>query len=558
MRRPRLGPMPRPLLAFGTKIAPESGAILVPKRGVGVGVFTVAAAVVVLAVGGLAGCSGGGAGPGGGAATTSGPVRGGVLRVGMAAPRSLDPLRAQSAAEVVLADLLYDTLTTVDPRTGEVRPGLATRWEAGPGLRSFTFHLRPGARFGDGRPVRAADVVFTLDRARVPGSGLSALVTPALGAVSEVAAPDAGTVVVSLTEPFPDLPAVLAHPALGVVPAGAPAAELADGVPGSGPFAVAERDGGVIRLRRARGSPALLDGVEVHTGDGRTVASTFAAGRLDWALVPAEEAPSLAARTGRAAYAPLAALVFYGINVRSPKLADPRFREAIVRAVDRAAIARGVYRGTVRPVAGPVPQGVPGAVADPCGERCRFDPGRARGLVAEVFPGGPPPVAVDTEDEPVQRAVAGAIAEGLRAVGIEATVRTHSPEEYAALVARGGQEVFRLGWAAGYPSAAAFLRPLFESGSETNVTGFASPAVDAALAAARTTADPAVRLARLEEAQRMVMAAVPIIPIGQFETLAFSAERVRGLRLTVVGSFDGAAVWLAPASSVQASGGKKG
>lgn len=512
-----------------------------PRRRVATATGLIAVVAVVAAA-----CSGpGGAGAARDESGASAPVRGGVLRVGMAAPRSLDPLRAASAAELVLADLLYDTLTTVDPRTGSPRPGLAERWEAGPESRRFTFHLRPGARFGDGRPVGAADAVFTLDRARAPGSGLSSLLAPALGLVLQVTATGSSTVVVSLSEPFPDFPAVLANPALGVVPEGVATDELANGVPGSGPFRVAEREGAVIRLRRAVGSAALLDGVDVVTGDGRAVAGAFAAGELDWALVPTEEAPSLAARTGRAAYAPLAGSVFYGINLRSPKLGDVRFREAIVRAVDRAGIATRVYGGTVRPVTGPVPLGVPGAVADPCGERCRFDPGRARALVAEAYPGGAPPLAVDTEDEPLQRSVATAIAEGLQAVGIPATVRTHSPGEYAALVARGDQEVFRLGWAAGYPSAEAFLRPLFESRSDTNVTGFASPAVDAALAAARTSPDPAARLARLEEAQRIVMAAVPVIPIGQFETLAFAGARVRGLRVSVLGTFDGAAVWLA-------------
>lgn len=499
------------------------------------------------------GCSGGSRPREAPASPPAGPTRGGILRIGLAPSASLDPVRATTASEVVLADLLHDTLTTVDPRTGEPRPGLAARWDAEPDLRRFSFHLRPGARFGDGRPVRASDVVFTLDRARASGSGVSNLLAPALGLVAGVAAPDPATVVVSLTEPFPDLPALLAHPALGVVPEGAPQEELATGVPGSGPFAVAERVGGVLRLRRAPGSPALLDGVEVRTGDGPAVAAAFAAGEVDWALVPGEEAPELAARTGRAAYAPLAGVVFYGINLRSPKLADARFREAVVRAVDREAIAKEVYGGTVRPVAGPVPQGIPGAVADPCGERCRFDQARARALVAEAFPGGPPPIAVDTEDEPVQRKVAAAIAAGLQAVGIQAAVRTHGPTDYAALVARGGQEVFRLGWAAGYPSVEAFLRPLFESGSDTNVTGLASPEVDAALAAARTAADPAVRRGRLAEAQRLVMAALPIVPIGQFETLAFASARVRDLRLNVLGSFDGSAVWLAPQHGAGAS-----
>jgi ABC-type transport system substrate-binding protein len=518
-------------------------------RGGGVSQRLVALTVVLA----LAACggSGGRGGVGPRAATTgTGPVRGGVLRIGLAPPRSLDPLRATSAGEVVLADLLFDGLTRADPRTGGVRPGLAERWESDDGQRRFTFHLRRGARFADGTPVTAADAAFSIERARAPGSGVGELLAGPLGLVSSVSAPDPATVVVTLSEPFPDLPALFANPALGVVPRAVGAAPgFAEQPVGSGPFALAAREGGVLRLRRSPGSEALLDGIEVRTGDGPSLASAFAGGELDWALFPADRAPDLAsslrAERGRPAYAPLGGVLFYGMNLRDPKFADRRFREAIVRAVDRAGIAERVYRGTVRPIDGPVPRGVPGAVPDACGDRCRHDPVRARALVAEAFPGGAPAVTVDTDDDPIQREVAAAIAADLRAVGIEATVRAHAADEYVALVARGGQGVFRLGWAAGYASADAFLRPLFQSGSDTNVTGFSSPALDGALAAARTDPDPAARAARLAEAQRLVMAEVPIVPIAQFETLAFASPRVRGLHLDVIGGFDGSTVWLA-------------
>ncbi|MER3452801.1 MAG: hypothetical protein C4344_03805, partial [Acidimicrobiia bacterium] len=71
------------------------------------------------------------------------------------------------------------------------------------------------------------------------------------------------------------------------------------------------------------------------------------------------------------------------------------------------------------------------------GATALFDPVAARGLVAAAFPSGAPRIAVDTEDDPVQRGVAAAIAASLRTVGIDATVRTHDPGEYVRLVAAG-------------------------------------------------------------------------------------------------------------------------
>src|SRR6476660_9564673 len=87
--------------------------------------------------------------PGSGASSGSGgPRTGGVLRIGIERPASLDPAAASPTAqgELLMADVLFDGL-----------PALSTPTSSAD-LRTWTFRLRPDATFSDGHPIRAADV----------------------------------------------------------------------------------------------------------------------------------------------------------------------------------------------------------------------------------------------------------------------------------------------------------------------------------------------------------------------------------------------------------------
>jgi ABC-type transport system substrate-binding protein len=84
-------------------------------------------------------------------------------------PRSLDPAFSTDVPTGEMVTLVYDGLTQFDPR-GEVRPGLADRWTSSPDGRRFVFHLRPGVRFHDGRPLAAADVRASLLRVLDPAT----------------------------------------------------------------------------------------------------------------------------------------------------------------------------------------------------------------------------------------------------------------------------------------------------------------------------------------------------------------------------------------------------
>lgn len=493
---------------------------------------------------------------------SDGPRRGGVLKVGVVVPASLDPSRARTVDEQLVADQLFDGLTAYDANTLDPVPALAARWEATPDQAHWTFTLRPDAVFANGRPVTATDVKFSFERvaAKDAPSTVADLLEPVSGlrAYSQgkapevagivVAAPD--TVRIDLDQPWADLPTALGNPALGIVPREAVEAEappFGEQPVGSGPFRLESRTESSITLAPSSGSRVLIERLELQLfNDVASSYRAFTEGQLDWSQVPAEQIDAAGKRYGDAAFRPYLAELFYAFNVRNPKLADVRFREAIVRAIDRRSVVAAVYGTTVRPTNGVVVAGVPAHQEDACGDRCRHDPDRARALVAEVFGDQPTPqIAIDHDDDKTQEAVAKAMQASLDAVGIAATLRPRPLREYQDFAVSGNQELFRLGWVAAYPSADAFLPPLFASGSVNNVSGLAVPAVDEALQSARAEADPARRRELYQAAERTILEHVPVVPLAQFEIHGVVASRVRGLVLTSMGTFDASAVWLA-------------
>lgn len=492
------------------------------------------------------------------------PRKGGVLRVGVVTPSSLDPARARTVDELFVADQLFDSLTAYDGRTLEPGPGAAARWQASPDQLHWEFFLQPQGSFANGRPVTSGDVKYSLERIvrRETGSSVADLLEPLRGyrafnqgeapELAGVTTPAPDVVAIDLDHPLGELPALLGSPAFAIVPreaVEAPDPPFAELPVGNGPFQVRTRGPEAISLvpaPGATGAAVLVEGIEVVLFDDVTSSyQAFTGKKLDWSQVPAEQVDAAAQRYGRSGYQPYLAELFYAFNFKSPKFADPRFREAIVRAIDRRAIVSAVYGGTVRPSDGLVVAGVPGHQADPCGERCAYDVSRATALVAEVFAGAPAPeVAIDYDDDKTQEAVAKAIQANLAQVGIPAVLRPRPLKEYQEFAVTGNQELFRLGWIAAYPSPDAFLPPLFSTGSSSNLTGLSAPAVDEHLRAARAEPDWARRLDLYQAAERAIMEQMPVVPLAQFEIHSVVAPRVRDLVLTTAGTFDGSRVWL--------------
>jgi oligopeptide transport system substrate-binding protein len=97
------------------------------------------------------------------------PPQGQTLRyVTGGEPESLDPQVGTGQPEARIYVALFEGLTDYDPVTAEPVPGLAERWDVLDGNTLFVFHLRRDARFSDGTPVTARDVVYTFRRGLAP------------------------------------------------------------------------------------------------------------------------------------------------------------------------------------------------------------------------------------------------------------------------------------------------------------------------------------------------------------------------------------------------------
>ncbi|MGI8793168.1 MAG: ABC transporter substrate-binding protein [Acidimicrobiales bacterium] len=488
-------------------------------------------------------------------------TKGGILRLAVVEPGSLDPARARSVDELLLADQLFDTLVALDAKTLQPVPAVAARWGSSPDQTVWEFEIASGASFADGSAITGEDVKFTLERIATKGSGSSVadLLEPVRGfsavnidgSTGDLAGVtvDGPKVTVALDQPLAVFPLILANPAFGVVPRGTveadPTAFVAHPL-GSGPFRLNEVTSTKLTLGPSDGTEVLVDGIEVHLLPDRSAAyQQFADGKVDWAPVPPEQAEAAAAKYGTAGFRPYVAELFYGFNLKNPTFADVRFREAIARAVDRRAIAGAVYGGTVEPIESIIVPSFPGAQPQACG-RCTHDPALAKVLVSQVFPDGKvPEVAIDFDDDATQLAVAKVIQANLQAVGIPVALGPRPLSEYQAFAVSGEQQLFRLGWVAAYASPDAFLAPLFVTGFPSNLTGLSSPEVDTAVRAARVEPDREARLARYQQVERLVLDQVPVVPIAQFRSLTVVSPRVRNLELTVMGTFDASAVWLA-------------
>jgi peptide/nickel transport system substrate-binding protein len=176
------------------------------------------------------------------AVRAQGPVKGGTLRAGMqgdTSADSLDPGSWTSQVQYSLGRTWGEQLVDLSPE-GELLPRLATEWDASDDARQWTFRIREGVEFHDGRTLSADDVTATLRRHSDEDSRSGAL---GIMRGIESVQTDGDTVVVTTTEANADLPYLMTDYHLMIQPGGG-VDNPTEGV-GTGPYRVVEFDPGV-------------------------------------------------------------------------------------------------------------------------------------------------------------------------------------------------------------------------------------------------------------------------------------------------------------------------
>jgi peptide/nickel transport system substrate-binding protein len=495
------------------------------------------------------------------------PRRGGALAIAITSEPgtllsmySADPTVRQIADHAVL-----EALTALDPASGEPLPELAARWEDDPGAGLYTFHLVRDARWHDGAPFSAADVVFTFDQLLDPAGG--AVQRGEFLDVREVAAPDAATVTVRLDRDRPDLPAALSRiPILPkhvfgketVATHGAARAPV-----GTGPFRFAAwKRGAQIELVRNpdfRGAPPHLDRIVYRLAPEQRVAlDLYRGGEVDVVLrVGGVRLGEAILAGGRRIAYPLESFVGVVYNTSSPLFADAPTRRAVGLLLDREAIRCSVMRCLAEAALDPWPRTHVGRAAMQAGGA--YDPRAARRLLDAAG-------WRDTDGDGVRERRGVRLAFRLLVPDTDRDARRWVTLFEADLDAAGvAAQVAAVGWgvytdrlrAHRFDAAVVTTsnarpfdpRPLFHGGAEAsgrNFGAFRDPRVDAALDELAVATSPARREALEGRLTELLAETQPM-------TIAFRPGEAMLVRGTVHGvrirdeGIDARSLWLSPA-----------
>ncbi len=454
-------------------------------------------------------------------------------------PKTLDPARISDIYSRAVSQQIFDGLVQFD-QTLAIKPALAEFWRASRDGLTWTFELRKGAKFHNGREVIADDVVYSLTRLLDPRTRSEApdLFFGVRGArqfregrartVSGFVALDRHTVEVTLDEALAPFVAILAVGHAKIVPRDLVEAQgetFGTQPVGSGPFRFLRWEHGkelvlTANIEHFEGPPKLTRLVfRIFPGDQRdAMYEEFQRGGLEDAPLPSRADRRALAADGRHIYVkrPMSSVRFYGFNTRIKPLGDRRIRQAFLYAIDREAIVQNVYFGQYTPARGILPPGTLGFNPKLAGYA--YDPQKARDLLARAgYPGGRglPPFAIWSsvkrndvmlEHEQIKKSLA--------AVGITAEVHYHTNwAAFSKMVDDGKLPIFLWAWYADVPDPDNFLTKLFHSKSSRNFFGYANPAVDDLLMSARASGDAQRRVELYRRAEQLILDDAPLIPV---------------------------------------------
>jgi len=284
---------------------------------------------------------------------------------------TLDPSRAYELHAISVHRPIYETLVSFPPgHVDKIVPGLAEKWDISEDGLTYTFTLKQGSKFSTGRPVTAADVVFSLNRIHNLKGNPSFLTD----SFASVEATDERTAVIKVKESDPALLAKLAFTSLGIMDSTEAKAQGATDNPdtdkaeqwlnqnsiGSGPYMLQKWEPKVeailVRNPNYAGTPAAISRVIYRTvSDAAAQKLALEAGDLDIGLdISADQVPSFKSNPKLTVYEGSSDLVIFLTMNMDPQIGGPLAQSAVQQAVRLAIDYDGIRQlsgtGSATPV----------------------------------------------------------------------------------------------------------------------------------------------------------------------------------------------------------------
>ena len=481
-----------------------------------------------------------------------------------AEPVTLDPTQMTDFNSSRAGMEMYDELLRFKDGTTELEPGLATDWEVSEDGLEYTFNLREGVKFHDGTPFNADAVKFNFERQLDPDhpyhdTGDFAYADFTLGMIEEVVVVDEMTVKIVLDEPFaPFLGNIAMHAAAIVSPAAIEeyGKDISINPVGTGPFKFVSWDPGVeVILEKNedcwRGVPEVDRLIFRPIVEDQTRLTELESGNIDFLVgIPPDDLQRLKDEDQLLVVEQPSMHTWYlSLNCQQAPFDNVKVRQAANYAINKASIVDNILKGTgvlAKNLLPPLIWGYTDDVQD-----FSYNPERAKELLAEAGYGEGDVIEIDFHvpksgsgmQQPVT--MAQAIQSDLEAVGFKVTIQqlewgTFLDESFK-VVEENEFVMHELSWLGDNGDPDNFLYILL-SGEQWPQDGFndafyKNPEVDRLLKEARTISDHDRRVELYGEAQKLIVADSPVIPVDHEIQIVVMNKKVKGFELHPTGVF---------------------
>lgn len=456
-----------------------------------------------------------------------------VMLIG-SSPTNLDPRIGVDAQSAHIDMLIFDSLVTHNSHLG-FKPGLATSWQE-PNPVTYIFHLHPGVRFSNGKPLTSRDVKWTFE-SMLNGS-LITVKTGAYQSIQSIDTPNPLTVVFHLKHPDNAFIENLSDGAVGIVPYGS--GKNFDLHPiGSGPFEFVSQqyDRNVILKRNPYywGRKPHIERIRFQVvPDATTRALELEKGSADVELnaLPADMVHELKQDKNLVVDSGLGTDIYYMIfDLHNPTLRHEKVRQAIAYAIDRPLMIKTLFRGQARLASSLLPPEHWAWTPTPV---YHYDPAKADRLLDEAgFPRGRNGIrfhiGLQTSTNETSRLIAMAMQAQLAKVGIIVDLRSFEFATFFADLTHGSFQMAISRWIGGnehpdifrYTLAASMMPP-----RGANRGFYNNPEVNRLIQNASTSTSHAQQKKDYAQIQKIVARQLPTFNLWYLDTVLVHNRRL--------------------------------
>ncbi len=479
--------------------------------------------------------------------------------------RTIDPIGSPSvdAASERVRTLMFNSLVKKDDKfdyVGEVADNISRSVD---GL-SYTFTLRDGVKFHDGRLLSSADAKYTLDLVFASTFAKSASFFEGSGTnkksyIKSVETPDANTLVVTLTKPWVGLLSNLVP--VAIIPKDSYGSQK-DHPLGSGPFRFVRYDSSqqVIDLEAFPDyweGPAKIQSLRVRViSDTNALQAELRSGRVDIAALPTSLSPDAIKLLGQDRN--LQVLQFTGSNVNlltfntsQAPLNDLRVRQAIAYAINRESMIRDLLLGQAKIAHSILPEE---SWAYNAGQKYTYDPAMAKKLLDEAGfkdPDGDGPqtrfakplVYKISGSSVSARQYAGVIQNYLKEVGLPVSIETAELNTLFDQLRYGQFQIFYGQWVGGNQDPI-FYKDLFATSeiptqerAARNRSRYSNKELDTLLDQAVNTYDREQAVRLFAKIQDIVSREVPVFPLWYQANMVIARKTVGNIQVNASGDW---------------------